>query len=813
VTGNVSIRRAFWAYFFASVTASVVMSANSMLVGVVVGQTVGPDAVSAINLALPLLTVVTLVPTFIVLGANLLASKAVGRGDGEEVKRLFTVSLFAGLALTGLFAAVCRLFAFDAILSLLTREARLVPLLRDYLPLALVSCLGTVTYLAFGTFAKVVGRPQRVIWGACADLAVCLAVTFLLVRFCGFGLPGAALGMFAGYLASTVPLLGLFRSEAKVFGFRRVGAAGFGASVKECLAVGVPLGIGTLVLAVIVLALNTFAQKCGGADAAFVTSVALQLIMFGMLVLQGANAAVMNVGASLWGKCDFVGYRALLRHVFIVLCSVQVAATVAVALFPGPLASLFGAEATLAATAAEPLREMVFAIPPLGLVLLLVGVYTLEGHGKAALVMQLGMFVLMLVPAGVAAAFAPRLFWGALPAGLFALLGATCLWSFRTARRTGRLHPLTLAPLARGDSRPIGVFDSGLGGLTVLNAMLGQDAVANGTLVHVPDGIPDFAGERFVYLGDQANMPYGDYPGLGKADFLRGLVLNDVRFLLEKDVKIVVIACNTATAYAFDAVRDLLARRGGIRLIGVVEAGAKDAVSAALRAGATGSWSVGVLATDGTVASGVYEHTLRAELARRGVTDDVRVFSRGCPGLADAVETGDPRASEIACGHLRALMDEQRRTAPEAPLRVVVLGCTHFPFVCGELERMASGLAFVDPSSSTAVACHDALAEEGLLAGGTARPTVDAYVSVPSYATSRTRLDARGWFTREYKYGRENPDDASTRILPLAGALAIEALTFPPYLDRFPCVSAGIARPSGADGTALDFETNNPLRR
>src|SRR4051794_36321641 len=137
---------------------------------------------------------------------------------------------------------------------------------------------------------------------------------------------------------------------------------------------------------------------------------------------------------------------------------------------------------------------------------------------------------------------------------------------------------------------PIGVFDSGIGGLTVLEAILKIDAFNNQTLQPGPDGVPDFEGEQFVYLGDQANMPYGNYPARGAEPYLRELILKDAIFLLgsrarttavepaqarKPPVKAIVIACNTATAYGLEDIRALLATLNlDVPVIGVVEAGA-----------------------------------------------------------------------------------------------------------------------------------------------------------------------------------------------------------------------------------------------
>ncbi len=128
---------------------------------------------------------------------------------------------------------------------------------------------------------------------------------------------------------------------------------------------------------------------------------------------------------------------------------------------------------------------------------------------------------------------------------------------------------------------PIGIFDSGIGGLTVLEAMLSLDAFDNDNLRPGSDGRPDFANERFIYLGDQANMPYGNYAAHAKEDFLRELILKDTVFLLGKrrwasplstraqwdkpPVKAIVIACNTATAYGLDDVRQAIKAWGGSR--------------------------------------------------------------------------------------------------------------------------------------------------------------------------------------------------------------------------------------------------------
>jgi len=202
---------------------------------------------------------------------------------------------------------------------------------------------------------------------------------------------------------------------------------------------------------------------------------------------------------------------------------------------------------------------------------------------------------------------------------------------------------------------PIGVFDSGIGGLTVLAAILELDAFNNLTHEPAPDGRPDFENERFVYLGDQANMPYGSYPSEQKVDFLRELIIKDVLFLLgsrywlcaasqmpnhdKPPVKAIVIACNTATAYGLETVSDALKHWDlPVHLVGVVEAGADGAIQAINQPGKRGA--VAVLATVGTCKSQGYVRAITKSAEEAGI-DPPAVIQQGCLGLAGAIE-GDP---------------------------------------------------------------------------------------------------------------------------------------------------------------------------
>ncbi|MBN1294757.1 MAG: aspartate/glutamate racemase family protein [Candidatus Latescibacteria bacterium] len=202
---------------------------------------------------------------------------------------------------------------------------------------------------------------------------------------------------------------------------------------------------------------------------------------------------------------------------------------------------------------------------------------------------------------------------------------------------------------------PIGVFDSGIGGLTVLAEILKLDSFNNETHEPGTDGLPDFDNERFIYLGDQANMPYGNYPSENKVDFLKELIIKDAIFLLgerywlisestsprndKPPVKAIIIACNTATAYGLEDVRSALELWDvPVYVVGVVEAGARGAVEELARKGTQGA--VAVMATVGTCKSEGYVRAVEKAAKEAGIKQP-EVVQQGSLGLAGAIE-GDP---------------------------------------------------------------------------------------------------------------------------------------------------------------------------
>jgi len=256
------------------------------------------------------------------------------------------------------------------------------------------------------------------------------------------------------------------------------------------------------------------------------------------------------------------------------------------------------------------------------------------------------------------------------------------------------------------DSRPIGVFDSGVGGLTVLREIR----------VQMP-------AEGLIYVADLEHFPYGPR----SQEQVRGLALDIIAMLVGMDVKLVVIACNTATAAALHVARE----RFDIPVVGVIAPGAQAAAAAA-RGG-----RVAVLSTEGTRASGEYVHAIKE--ANPGIL----VYSAVAPALVEIVEDGDadtPRADAALQPVLERIFEWRADT--------LVLGCTHYPLLRPALRRLIGSrrLHVVDSAGTTAERVSRIVAVNRLGAAGTAATPAARTELLVTAAPARFRSSAARLF-------------------------------------------------------------------
>ncbi len=391
---------------------------------------------------------------------------------------------------------------------------------------------------------------------------------------------------------------------------------------------------------------------------------------------------------------------------------------------------------------------------------------------------------------------------------------------------------------------PIGVFDSGTGGLTVLEAILNYDRNNNQSGKSGSDDIPDFKNEQFIYLADQANMPYGNYYSAGKSDLLIEHIIKDAQFLLsdkyypheksitynidKQKVKTIVIACNTATAYGKETIEDFIAKTGiGLKIIGVIDAGARGALE---KFGKEEDGSIGIMATVGTIASKGYGNTLQEYKDKLGYTGDIQIYNQGGHGIAEAVDEEpdfiDRKATDIRVNyrgpsltsaefridkslldiynfdfdhkkmfcdtkntddcsalqlnsadnyvryHVVSMMENIRKTPGAKPLKAILLGCTHYPYLTKDIgnvlnelyhykkngkyiyrDFMVENVHLIDPAVNVAAELYAYLKEENLLNTSKKSPASEFYITVPNTDNPEIKIENSN-FPYDYKYGR-----------------------------------------------------------
>lgn len=226
---------------------------------------------------------------------------------------------------------------------------------------------------------------------------------------------------------------------------------------------------------------------------------------------------------------------------------------------------------------------------------------------------------------------------------------------------------------------PIGIFDSGLGGLTVLKEIL----------LRMP-------GEETIYLGDTARVPYG----IRSPETVTRYSFENTRFLFSKGIKILIVACNTVSSVSLDAIKKTVS----LPVVGVIEPGAKAAV------GATINKRIGVIGTSATIRSGAYSRAIHS------LDQAVQVFELPCPLFVPLVEEG---WTEGAIVEMTA--EKYLKEIRDTGIDTLVLGCTHYPLIKDVLSKvMGKKVTLIDSAIETAKEIEGILKSSSLLRAGNA---------------------------------------------------------------------------------------------
>ena len=445
------ISKALHTFMWASILSSVAQLLSTLVDAIVVSNFIGPDAISAVNVSVPVLSMVGCFAILPGIGGSIVAAKAMGLRNQDEANRVFSISLKATL-IFGLFVSIAGYFLAPFLVGLICpMGSRIYPLAATYLQIILIGMVFMLGAFTLQTFVKTDGNPKLVMGAVVIGCMVNLVFDIIFIKFFGMGIAGSAWASVLSYMAAFAVCLLHFRMPhcSLHFQFNAPSANGLGALAKE----GAPLSINSLLLGVCTYFINAIVLHVAGDDGMYVWSLCLQLFTIMQLVLGGISTSIYAIGGLLAGERDMEGLGILTRRVLVYVCSVLAVIVVVMLVYPEMLASLFGGS-QLAGSAmmnvASPIRIYALLLVPYAVVAVLRSLYQIIGFRGMSMILSIAQLVAMVVCVWMLAMVSPDMLWWGFPVSGIILLLVTILFSWQKHRQQPQLAVMTLIPQTAG---------------------------------------------------------------------------------------------------------------------------------------------------------------------------------------------------------------------------------------------------------------------------------------------------------------------------------------------------------------------------
>ena len=445
------ISKALHTFMWASILSSVAQLLSTLVDAIVVSNLIGPDAISAVNVSVPVLSMVGCFAILPGIGGSIVAAKAMGLRNQDEANRVFSISLKATL-IFGLFVSIAGYFLAPFLVGLICpMGSRIYPLAATYLQIILIGMVFMLGAFTLQTFVKTDGNPKLVMGAVVIGCMVNLVFDIIFIKFFGMGIAGSAWASVLSYMAAFAVCLLHFRMPhcSLHFQFNAPSANGLGALAKE----GAPLSINSLLLGVCTYFINAIVLHVAGDDGMYVWSLCLQLFTIMQLVLGGISTSIYAIGGLLAGERDMEGLGILTRRVLVYVCSVLAVIVVVMLVYPEMLASLFGGS-QLAGSAmmnvASPIRIYALLLVPYAVVAVLRSLYQIIGFRGMSMILSIAQLVAMVVCVWLLALVSPDMLWWGFPVSGIILLLVTILFSWQKHRQQPQLAVMTLIPQTAG---------------------------------------------------------------------------------------------------------------------------------------------------------------------------------------------------------------------------------------------------------------------------------------------------------------------------------------------------------------------------
>ena len=407
---NTELNKQFYNYLWAYILVALSGCLGNVVDGIIVGNLISEDGVSAINLSKPINQFIFTLHLLINAGAGMLVAYALGKNDIQEARRFFTRALTFSVGLGILLAIVGGIVFPNQTARLLCSNEQILPLARDYMQILLLGNPAFILMWGLSTMVGVDGKPKLVSLAVIIDNAANLCLDIVFIQWLGLGIAGSSAATVVGHLIGIAILLSHWiKSRRLTFSPLLLSeGSGMGIILKQ----GAPLAIASISLTLLLLSANTIVLNTLGRTGIFAFAVCMNLLQVYNLFLSGTCQTLQSLGAVQVGKGDVEGIRMVIKKAFRFITVAMIVTCVFVWLWPTGIVKLFGAtDATFVCEGNHALRIFALSFMPFCYIYVLMIVYKLYHHHRMALFISFALSLTVIPVLWIVVKTVPQMLW------------------------------------------------------------------------------------------------------------------------------------------------------------------------------------------------------------------------------------------------------------------------------------------------------------------------------------------------------------------------------------------------------------------
>ncbi len=405
-----NIQKQFYKYLWAYILVALSACLGNVVDGIIVGNLISEDGVSAINLSKPIVQFIFTLHLLVNAGAGMLVGYAIGKKDVEGARKIFTRALCLSVGIGVVITFLGGLIFPVEMSQLLCSNAELRPLALDYMQVLLIGSPAYILMWGLSTMVGVDGSPRLVSLAVIIDNVVNLFLDIVFIQWFDWGIAGSSSATVVGHLVGIAILLCHWRKNRRLIPLFKFD--GLLASWRRIIGQGAPLALASICLTLLLLSANTIVLSTAGRTGIFVFAVCMNLLQIYNLFLSGTCQTLQSLGAIQIGKGDQDGIRAVLQRSFRFITVSMLITCVFVWVAPALIARLFGADdASVIAETNHALRIFSLSFIPFCYIYVLMIVYKLYGHHHMALFISLALSLTVIPVMWLMSLFVPQYLW------------------------------------------------------------------------------------------------------------------------------------------------------------------------------------------------------------------------------------------------------------------------------------------------------------------------------------------------------------------------------------------------------------------